>query len=208
MAFAPYVLAQLPDPKPAGEELNKGASDYRAARYSDATKHFENAVRLDPSSHVAHLFLATAYAQQYIPGADAPENLELATKAIAEYSAMLELNPKDLNSVKGIAYLYLMQKKFDEAERYYQRALAQDPADPELYYSLGYIDWTVAYVFRQDLRTRWGMNSIDPAIDRPFCQQLREHNWARVHHGIEMMTKALQQRPFLDLDTCMPSFCC
>jgi Tfp pilus assembly protein PilF len=74
MAFAPYVLAQLPDPKPAGEELNKGASDYRAARYSDATKHFENAVRLDPSSHVAHLFLATAYAQQYIPGADAPEN--------------------------------------------------------------------------------------------------------------------------------------
>jgi tetratricopeptide (TPR) repeat protein len=153
---------------------------------------------LDPSSHVAHLFLATAYAQQYIPGADAPENLELATKAIAEYSVVLELNPRDLNSVKGIAYLYLMQKKFDEAAQYYQRALDLDPADPELYYSLGYIDWTVAYVFRQDLRTRWGMNPIDPAIGQPFCQQLRVHNWERIRRGIEMMTKALQQRPDYD----------
>jgi hypothetical protein len=63
MAFAPYVLAQLPDPKPAGEELNKGASDYRAARYSDATKHFENAVRLDPSSLQLHTHSSTYRAQ-------------------------------------------------------------------------------------------------------------------------------------------------
>jgi len=192
------MLAQLPDRKSAGEELNQGASDYRAARYADATKHFENAVRLAPSSNVAHLFLATAYAQQYLPGADTPENLELATKAIAEYSVVLELNPSDINSVRGIAYLYLMQKKFDEAARYYQRALDLDPADPELYYGLGYIDWTVAYVFRQDLRTRGGMNSTDSAIGQPFCQQLRVNNWDRVRHGIEMMTKALQQRPDYD----------
>jgi tetratricopeptide (TPR) repeat protein len=192
------MLAQLPDRKSASEELNQGASDYRAARYADATTHFENAVRLAPSSQIAHLYLATAYAQQYIPGVDAPENLELATKAIAEYSAVLELNPRDHNSVQGIAYLYLMQKKFDEAARYYQRALDLDPANPELYYGLGYIDWTVAYAFRQDLRTRWGMNPIDSAIGQPFCEQLRVNNWERIRHGIEMMTKALQQRPDYD----------
>jgi tetratricopeptide (TPR) repeat protein len=36
-----------------------------------------------------------------------------------------------VGSVKGIAYLYLQMKKFDQAKEYYKKAAAIDPKDPE-----------------------------------------------------------------------------
>ena len=44
---------------------------------------------------------------------------------------------KNVNSVKGIAYLYLQMKKFDDAKNYYRKATELDPNDPEPYYSVG-----------------------------------------------------------------------
>lgn len=52
----------------AREELNQGVQAYRAANYDEAIRRFENAVRMDPELKVGRLYLATAYAQQYIPG--------------------------------------------------------------------------------------------------------------------------------------------
>ena len=58
----------------ARDQLNKGVQSYKNAKYEDAIEHFKNAVAMDPSLINARLYLATAYAQQYIPGADSPEN--------------------------------------------------------------------------------------------------------------------------------------
>ena len=58
----------------ARDQLNKGVQSYKNARYEEAIEHFKNAVQLDPSLINARLYLATAYAQQYIPGADSPDN--------------------------------------------------------------------------------------------------------------------------------------
>ena len=58
----------------ARDQLNKGVQSYKNAKYEEAIEHFKNAVALDPSLINARLYLATAYAQQYIPGADSPEN--------------------------------------------------------------------------------------------------------------------------------------
>ncbi|MBV9610563.1 MAG: hypothetical protein JO187_13460, partial [Acidobacteria bacterium] len=58
----------------ARDQLNKGVQSYKNAKYEDAIEHFKNAVSLDPALLTARLYLATAYAQQYIPGADTPEN--------------------------------------------------------------------------------------------------------------------------------------
>ena len=58
----------------ARDQLNKGVQSYKNARYEEAIEHFKNAVQLDPSLTNARLYLATAYAQQYIPGADSPDN--------------------------------------------------------------------------------------------------------------------------------------
>src|SRR5271166_4160986 len=120
----------------ARDQLNKGVASYKNARYEEAIDHFQQAVTLDPSLLNARLYLATAYAQQYIPGVDAEDNNRMGQNAIDQYSAVLERDPKNINSVKGIAYLYLQMKKFEEAKTYYRKAVELDPNDPEPYYSV------------------------------------------------------------------------
>src|SRR5262244_1334211 len=95
----------------ARDQLNKGVAAYKNARYETAIEHFKNAVALDPSLQNAKLYLATAYAQQYIPGLDAPDNLQNANNAIDQYRSVLAADPKNVNSIKGIAFLYLNMKK-------------------------------------------------------------------------------------------------
>ena len=36
-------------------------------------------------------------------------------------------------------------KNFDQAKESYQKAIAADPSDPELFYSVGVADWMMAY---------------------------------------------------------------
>ena len=51
----------------ARDHLNKGVQSYRNAQFQPAIMHFKAAVALDPSLLNARLYLATAYAQQYVP---------------------------------------------------------------------------------------------------------------------------------------------
>src|SRR5437588_304519 len=91
----------------AGDELNKGVQSYKNSKYEEAIDHFQQAVSLDPGLLNARLYLATAFAQQYIPGADTPDNNKMAEQAIDQYKEVLKRDPKNINSVKGIAYLYI-----------------------------------------------------------------------------------------------------
>jgi Tfp pilus assembly protein PilF len=70
------------EPKIARAELNKGVAAFRAANYEAATLYFSNVVRLDPELKVGHLYLATAYAQQYVPGVDTEANVDFANHAL------------------------------------------------------------------------------------------------------------------------------
>src|SRR5213082_188639 len=99
----------------ARDQLNKGVQAYKNAKYEEAINRFQNAVALDPSLLNARLYLATAYAQQYVPGADTPENNRMAEQAIDQYKQVIARNPtreQKINSNKGIAYLYLQMKRF------------------------------------------------------------------------------------------------
>src|SRR6476620_6950032 len=59
----------------ARDQLNKGVQSYKNAKYEEAINHFQQAVSLDPTLLNARLYLATAFAQQYIPGVDAEETI-------------------------------------------------------------------------------------------------------------------------------------
>lgn len=52
----------------ARNHLNMGVAAFRNAQFQIAIDHFQEAVRLDPKLLNARLYLATAYAQQYVPG--------------------------------------------------------------------------------------------------------------------------------------------
>lgn len=182
----------------ARDQLNKGVQSYKNARYEEAIEHFKNAVSLDPSLINARLYLATAYAQQYIPGADTEENTRNGNMAIEEYKKVLEQDPKNVGSVKGIAYLYLQMKKFEEAKQYYAKAAEIDPNDPETYYSIGVIDWTQTYQPRMEERAKLGLKPTEDLKDKKVCAMIKEKNQANVEEGIQMLEKALQLRPDYD----------
>ena len=114
----------------ARDQLNKGVESYKNNHYEQAIVHFQKAVQLDPGLINARMYLATAFVSQYIPGVDSPDNLSIAQQAIDEYQKVIDANPsrdQKVNSAKGIAYLYLNEKKWDEAKKYYRMASDLDP---------------------------------------------------------------------------------
>jgi tetratricopeptide (TPR) repeat protein len=182
----------------ARDQLNKGVQSYKNAKYEEAIEHFKQAVDLDPTLINARLYLATAFAQQYIPGADAPDNNKFAEQAIDQYKAVLNADPKNVNSVKGIAYLYLQMKQFDKAKEFYRKATELDPNDPEPYYSVAVIDWTQTYQPRMEERAKLGLKPEEPLKDKKVCASLKDRNMTNIQEGIDNLNKALQLRPDYD----------
>ena len=182
----------------ARDQLNKGVQSYKNAKYEEAIDHFQQAVALDPTLLNARLYLATAFAQQYIPGADAPDNNKMAEQAIDQYKEVLSRDARNVNSVKGIAYLYLQMKKFNDAKEYYRKATELDQNDPEPYYSVAVIDWTETYQPRMEERAKLGLKPDEQLKDKKVCAALKEKNSANVQDGIDNLTKALQLRPDYD----------
>src|SRR5437899_1425019 len=104
----------------ARNQLNTGVQAFKNAQYAEAVESFKKAVELDPDFPTARLYLATAYMQQYIPGAESPENQQMAQAAHDEFMKVLEQNPSDQVAIASLASLYLNQKKWDEAQKWYE----------------------------------------------------------------------------------------
>ena len=110
---------------------------YKNAQYPEAVEHFKKAVELDPELPDRPAVSGDRLHEQYIPGADSPENMQMAQAAHDEFLKVLEQNPKDKVAIASIASLYLNQKKWDEAQQWYEKLIAVDPNNKEAYYSLG-----------------------------------------------------------------------
>jgi tetratricopeptide (TPR) repeat protein len=190
----------------ARDQLNKGVEAYKNNHYEQAIDHFQQAVRLDPGLINARMYLATAFVSQYIPGVDSPDNLRTAQQAIDEYQRVIDANPsrdQKVNAAKGMAYLYLNEKKWDEAKKYYRTASDLDPNDPEPYYSIGVIDWTAAYQPRMEERAKLGMRpeeNLNPKNkdQKKVCGELKAKNAPAIQEGIDSLNKAIQLRPDYD----------
>ena len=190
----------------ARDQLNKGVKAYKDNHYEQAIDHFQQAVQLDPALINARMYLATAFVSQYIPGVDSPDNLRTAQQAIDEYQKVIDANPsreQKVNSAKGIAYLYLNMKKWDDAKKYYRMAGESDPNDPEPYYSVGVIDWTACYQPRMEERAKLGMKpdehlSAKNKDQKKLCEELKEKNGPTIQEGIDSLNKAIQLRPDYD----------
>jgi tetratricopeptide (TPR) repeat protein len=190
----------------ARDQLNKGVQSYKNARYEEAIAHFQQAVELDPSLLNGRLYLATAYAQQYIPGADTEDNNRNAEQAIDQFKKVLDMNPgrdQQISSLKGIASLYFNMKKMDLAKEYHEKVAQLDPNDPEAYYSIGVIDWTESYQPRMEERAKLGLRPDEPLNgkdknQRKVCEDLAAKNSGVIKDGMDALNKALQLRQDYD----------
>jgi tetratricopeptide (TPR) repeat protein len=183
----------------ARDQLNKGVQAYKNARFEEAIDHFQNAERLDPGLEMAPLYLATAYAQQVVPDANTPENHKNADLAVNAYQQVLAKDPNDLNALKGIAAVYLNTGKTTEAKEWQTKVTTVDPNDPVAHYTIGVIDWRVAYRNAIQTRTSLGLqDNGDPIKDKAACQKLAEQNGPVVDEGIKALQQAVNLRPGYD----------
>jgi len=182
----------------ARDELNKGVQAYKAARYQVAIEHFKVAVESDPTLVNARLYLATAYAQQYVPGSDAEDNLQKAEQAIEEFQRVLQMDANNAGSVSGIASLYFQMKRTGEAKEYYLKHIQLEPTNPEPYYSVAVIDWTLTYQPRIVLKSRLRLKPEEPITNAQERQGLAERNGPLIEEGMQMLNKAMELRQEYD----------
>jgi tetratricopeptide (TPR) repeat protein len=196
----------------ARDQLNKGVQAYKNAQFDVAIEDFKNARELDPTLTNAQLYLAAAYANQYIPGAPSPENIRNAQSAIDVYNQILQQDPNNLSAIDGIgSLLYNMgttpfdESKLKQSLSYHQKHIQLSPNDPEPYYWVGVIDWALAYRANRDMRDDYNrtanpkkqIKENDPLPDK-LRTEFTDKDGSIVDEGVTNLQKAITLKPDYD----------
>lgn len=189
----------------ARDNLNKGVQAFKNAKYADAVDFFKKSIELDPSFPTARLYLATAYMSQYIPGAESPDNLKMATNAMDEFKKVLEQDPGNTTAIESIASLHYMQaqgapelekklQRLDNAREWYEKLTVADPGKKEAWYSLGVITWAKWYPDWMAGRSKAGMkpDEAGPIKDKKIKEELKTKYMAMLEKAIKDMDKSLE----------------
>jgi tetratricopeptide (TPR) repeat protein len=194
----------------ARDKLNKGVQAYKDAQFDTAIEDFKQAKDLDPNLTNARLYLATAYASQYIPGAPSEDNMRMGTQAVAEFEDVLKRDPNNLGAIDGIgSILYNMggnpynEKTLEESKEYHMRHIQLEPQDPEPYYWIAVIDWAIATHGARIIREDYNKTAKKPLRDTdPFPPKLAVEYGQKygsvIDQGMEYAKKAMDRKPQYD----------
>ncbi len=209
VAFSASSCAKLK----ARDELNKGVAAYRDGKYDQSIEFFKAAKDNDPTLMNARLYLATAYATQYIPSATSDANIRMGKAAVKEFQDVLSVDPTNISAIDGIgSILYNMattppysRAKFEESKTYHMKHIALKPEDPEPYYWIGVIDWTISYRDNLEMRGKWRLAHLTAKIlkdDDPMPPDVRadyiKDDGMLIDEGIDNLKKAVELRPDYD----------
>ena len=202
---------QTEDQREARQALNQGVQSFKNGQYGEAVAAFLRARQLDPRSVNARLYLATVYASQYIPGAPGEENQELGRKAVEEFRGVLEMDSQNLSAIDGMGSILFQMSgtpydptKFEESKSFHQRHIQIKPNDPEPYYWVGVIDWTLSFRANNELRTRYNQAHLAQQVEatEPPPPDVREEyvrDYGRlIDEGIESLMRAIALRSDYD----------
>ena len=194
----------------ARDKLNKGVQAFKGGQFDAAVEDFKQSKALDPSLLNARLYLATAYANQYIPGAPSEENTRMGNQAIQEFKEVLERDPGNLPAIDGIgSILYNMggtpfdPQKFDESKEYHEKHIQLKPSDPESYYWIGVIDWSLAFRGNKDMRAEYNekakkrVTDTDP-MPAALATQFADKYGKLVDEGITNLKDAMDRKSDYD----------
>jgi len=195
----------------ARDLLNKGVQSFKAGQYDAAVEDFKQAKDLDPSLLNARLYLATAYASQYIPGAPSEQNRNIGKQAVQEFKDILDSNPENLNAIDGVGSILFQMAgtpyepaMFEESKSYHEKHIQLKPEDPEPYYWVGVIDWTLAFRANGEMRKAFNEKNIKKQVrdTEPLPPALRPEYVSKygtlIDEGIARLQKAIEIRPDYD----------
>ncbi len=193
----------------ARDLLNRGVQAYKTGQFDKAEEDFKQSAQLDPTLQMARIYLATAYASQFVPGSPDPANLQKGQQAIEQFKMVLQTDPKNVNAIDGIgSMLFNMgsspynEQKLVESKQWHQKHIQLDPSDPQPYYWIGVIDWTLAYHANQEMRIDYNKNlprrakplqgtmPLPPKLRDQFASKYQD----TVDEGIQVLQKAMQLR--------------
>jgi tetratricopeptide (TPR) repeat protein len=195
----------------ARDLLNKGVAAFKNGQSDAAIEDFKQAKEADPELLNARLYLATAYASLYIPGAPSTENLARGQQAVSEFKEVLDKDPNNLSAIDGIGSILFQMggqpfdpKKFEESKSYHQRHIQLKPDDPEPYYWIGVIDWTLAFRANGEMRVAYNKDNIKKQVrdTDPLPAAVRTEYASKygpvIEEGITDLQKAISLRPDYD----------
>ena len=195
----------------AQQDLNMGVQAFKEAQFDRAIELFTKAKELDPSLLNARLYLASAYASQFIPGAPVEENVRMGKLATDAYKEVLQREPQNLSAIDGLASILYQRAgqpfdpdMFEESKSYHRKHLELKPQDPQPYYSIGVIDWALSYRGNTKLRQAFnqsvggeGLRDADPLPEVLRIEYVREFG-GMIDEGIQALTRAMQLKPEYD----------
>jgi len=195
----------------ARDLLNKGVAAFKNGQSDAAIEDFKAAKEADPDLLNARLYLATAYASLYIPGAPSAENLARGQQAVSEFKEVLDKDQNNLSAIDGIGSILFQMggqpfdpKKFEESKSYHQRHIQLKPDDPEPYYWIGVIDWTLAFRANGEMRIAYNKDNIRKQVKDtdPLPAAVRTEYASKygaiIDEGITDLQKAITLRPDYD----------
>lgn len=201
---------QTEDQRDARQALNQGVESFKNGQYEEAIADFRRAKQLDSRLMNARLYLATAYAAQYIPGAPSEANQELGRKAVEEFRGVLEIDPENVSALDGVGSILFQMagtpfdpSKFEESKSFHQKHIQLRPNDPEPYYWVGVIDSTLSFRAVRELRARYNqdaqgdLHDADPLPPGVRQEYVREYG-SMIEEGIESLKHAIELRPNYD----------
>ena len=195
----------------ARDLLNKGVAAFKEGQYDKAVDDFQKAKEADPDLMTARLYLATAYATQYIPGAPSDQNKRLGEQAVAEFKEILEKDQKNLSAIDGVGSILFQMagtpykpEMFEESKKYHQMHINFRPEDPEPYYWVGVIDWTLSFRGNGEIRKTYNEKNLKKQVKEtdPLPASVRGEYATKygtmIDEGITSLKKAIDLRPDYD----------
>ncbi len=192
----------------ARDQLNKGVANFRDGHYDAAIENFKQSKDLDPELLNARIYLATAYAAQYIPGAPSDENVRIGEQAVTEFQDVLTHDANNISAIDGLGSILFQMagtpfqpERFQESKKYHQQHISLNPNDAEPYYWVGVINWTLARRANDELRQAYNaenprkqLKDPDPLPDK-LRTQFTEQQGPLVDEAMQVLDKAVQVRP-------------
>src|ERR1700730_632154 len=184
--------------------LSRGSQAYKSGQLQLAAEAFQKAVELNPSDRTGHLYLASTWMDQYIPGVDSAKNLEFATRAEIEFLRVLDIDPENKTAILSLGSLSFQQaevmpdspekvRKLESARAWYEKLVRLDPEQKDAYYSLGVIAWSNWYPKWVNARSKCGLKSGEagPITDSTVRHQLKDQYGSTIENAIFNFEKAL-----------------
>ncbi len=131
--------------------------------------------------------------------------------ATEEFRGALSLDPQNISAIDGLGSLLFQMAGspfdpdlFQESKSYHQKHIYLRPDDPEPYYWIGVIDWTLAFRANGLLRAKFNLSVKGRQLsdDAPLPPDLRDEYvreyGATIDEGINSLNHAISIKPDYD----------